>query len=345
MAIRRPTLLFATAGLILSSCGGPTGPIDGGAVMTHVEKLVEIGPRPFGSENLAKATDYIERQLKLMGLQPERHEELHEAEQKLIRNLYCMIPGQAPATAPILMIGAHYDTKLTTGHDEWTHAGPFLGAIDGGGGPAVLIELARELQRRPQPLSCNVLLYWIDAEESIDWTWNDDRALLGSKAFYSHLKREGLTRRLKAFVLIDLVGSKNMKFDEDGNSATSLIQIFGAAAEELGESARMYEFPTDREKEEYKRRGLKWGTTDDHLVFKNRGIPSVLLIDFSQRIPPQDLKPGQTPPPKDPRYEQWWHTPDDDLAAMDPDSLAFAGNLVLQALPRLEAFVAKKKGR
>ena len=75
------------------------------------------------------------------------------------------------------------------------------------------------------------------------------------------------------------------------------------------------------------------------------GIPSVLLIDFSQRIPPQDLKPGQTPQPKDPRYEQWWHTPDDDLEAMDSDSLAFAGNLVMQALPQLEAFVTKKRGR
>ncbi|GEM_PF-1461026 len=340
-----PRVLTLAAGLTLAACGGPSGPVDGARAMAHVEALVEIGPRPFGSDNLAKAADYIEAQLVEMGLEPKRHEEMQPQEKKLIRNLYCMIPGADPEGGPILMIGAHYDTKLTTGHDEWTHSEPFVGAIDGGGAPAVLIEIARALAQQPNRPQANVLLYWIDAEESIDWTWNDDRALLGSKAFYGFLKANGLTKRLKAFVLLDLVGSKNMKFDEDGNSATSLLKLFGEAAAELGESSRMYEFPTDAEVAEYKRRNLNWGTIDDHLVFKNRGIPSVLLIDFSQRVPPPPLKPGQTAPPRDPRFEQWWHTPDDDLDAMDPDSLAFAGNLVMQALPRLDAFVTKKRGR
>jgi Zn-dependent M28 family amino/carboxypeptidase len=329
--------------LSLQGCGGPSGPVDGGRAMAHVESLVKIGPRPFGSDNLAKAADYIEGQLReIPGITPQRHEEVHPTEKKTIRNLYCMIEGVDP-DGPILMIGAHYDTKLTDGHDEWTHTQPFVGAIDGGGGPAVLIELARALQAREQKHACNVLLYWIDAEESIDWTWNDDRALLGSKAFYGHLKERGLSSRLKAFVLLDLVGSKNLKFDEDGNSDTRLLKLFGEAAEELGERARLYEFPTEQEVAYYRRQNLNWGTIDDHLVFKNRGIPSVLLIDFSQRVPPQDLKPGQTPPPKDPRFEQWWHTPDDDLDAMDPDALAFAGNLVMQALPKLEKFVLPKR--
>ncbi|MFN3241302.1 MAG: M28 family peptidase [Planctomycetota bacterium] len=346
MANRSTLALFLVSGLTLSACGGPSGPIDGGKAMAHVEALVKIGARPFGSDNLAKATDYLEGELKKIGLTPQRHEEMHAKEKKMIRNLYCMIEGEDPA-GPILMLGAHYDTKLTTGHAEWTHDKPFVGAIDGGGAPAVLIEIARTLKNRAQKPKCNVLCYWIDAEESIDWTWNDDRALLGSQAFYGHLKENGLTSRIKAFVLLDLIGSKNMKIDRDGNSATDLLDLFEQAANEMGEGARMYEFPGEAVIAELARRGQKWGTTDDHLVFKNRGIPSVLLIDFSKRIPPenQNLRPGQQPEPKDPRYEQWWHSPDDDLAAMDPDSLAFAGNLVMQAFPKLEAFVTRKKGR
>ncbi|MCK5942694.1 MAG: M28 family peptidase [Planctomycetes bacterium] len=345
MLNRSAFALFLAAGLSMTACGGPSGPIDGDRAMTHVEALVKIGPRPFGSDNLAKAADYIEAQLKDIGLSPQRHEVMHAKEKKMIRNLYCQIDGADPEQGPILMIGAHYDTKLTDGHEEWTHTEPFVGAIDGGGGPAVLIELARALKNREPKPTCNVLLYWIDAEESIDWTWNDDRALLGSKAFYEHLKERGMTSRLKAFVLLDLIGSKNMKFDEDGNSATDLLKIFGEAAEEMGASERMYEFPTDAEIAAARQQGINWGTTDDHLVFKNRGIPSVLLIDFSQRIPPerQGLRPGQQPRPADPRYEQWWHTIDDDLDAMDPDSLAFAGNLVMQAFPKLEAYVTKGK--
>ncbi|MGC6486809.1 MAG: M28 family peptidase, partial [Planctomycetota bacterium] len=191
-----PHRLSLVAALALAACGGPSGPVDGGRAMAHVEALVEIGPRPFGSENLAKATDYIEGQLKGLGLSPARHEVMQKDEKKLIRNLYCMVPGADPEGGPILMIGAHYDTKLTTGHAEWTHSEPFVGAIDGGGAPAVLIEIARALKEQPNRPQANVLLYWIDAEESIDWTWNDDRALLGSKAFYGHLKEEGLIKRL-----------------------------------------------------------------------------------------------------------------------------------------------------
>mgnify|MGYP000082498007 CR=1 FL=1 len=56
-----------------------------------------------------------------------------------------------------------------------------------------------------------------------------------------------MTSRLKAFVLLDLVGSKNIKFDEDGNSATSLLKLFEEAANEMGEGQRMYEFPSDAE--------------------------------------------------------------------------------------------------
>ena len=73
------------------------------------------------------------------------------------------------------------------------------------------------------------------------------------------------------------------------------------------------------------------------MKFKDYGIPTALLIDFSQRIPGQATTGD--------RFVQWWHTADDNRAAMDPDSLAFAGNLVMKAMPALDAFVTKKKGK
>jgi hypothetical protein len=63
----------------------------------------------------------------------------------------------------------------------------------------------------------------------------------------------------------------------------------------------------------------------------------VLLIDFERRIPGTPQKSPST------SFQQWWHTPDDNRDAMDPAALAFAGNLVLQALPELEAFVLARK--
>jgi Zn-dependent M28 family amino/carboxypeptidase len=327
-------LALAAAALLTAACGGSSGPVDGGKAYGHLQAFVGFGPRPFGSDALGKTADYIGGELQKLGVAMKRHEVVHDKEKKTIRNLYAQIDGEDPQNGPILLIGAHYDTKLAEGHTDAKCNFPFVGAIDGGGGPAVLIEVARALKARPQPPKCNVWLYWIDAEESIDWTWNDERALLGSKAFCAMLSKEKLLSRVKAFVLIDLVGSKDWKIDRDGNSDTKLLDVFGAAAKAMGEDKRMYEFPSPADIQAYRSRGINWGTKDDHEVFKNYGVPSVLLIDFARRMPAE---------PKDPRFEQWWHTADDDLGAVDADALAFTGNLLLKALPDLEAFVLARK--
>lgn len=334
-AITRSAALTLLLAMAMASCGS-SGPIDGNAAMRHVEAMLEISPRPFGSDNLAKAADYICAEVTKIGLKPERQEEFNTKEKKTIRNLYCQIDGEDPVNGPILMIAAHYDTKLTAGHDDAAHNFPFVGAIDGTGAPAVLIELARAIKSREAKPKCNVWLYWIDAEESIDWTWNNDRALLGSDAFTKWMSKNGTMKRLKAFILLDLVGSKNMKFDRDGNSIGALLDIFGKAANAMGEGNRMYEFPTEAELQQARQQNIKWGTTDDHLKFKDYGVPTALLIDFSQRIPGQPIND---------RYQQWWHTPDDNREAMDANSLAFAGNLVMKSFSDLEAFVTKKKGK
>ena len=343
----RPTiaLLALFLALSLSCCGGPSGPISGSAAMAHVDAILEFGPRPFGSDNLSKAADYICAEIDKLGLKSMRHEELDKKEKKTIRNLYCQIDGEDPENGPILMIAAHYDTKLADGHDEAAHNFPFVGAIDGTRAPAVLLELARALKDLKEKPKSNIWLYWIDAEESIDWTWNDDRALIGSEAFAKWMSKSGTLKRLKAFVLLDLVGSKNMKFDKEGYSSKKLLDIFGEAAKAMGESSRMYQFPTEAELAYFRESGIAWGTKDDHHNFgKKRGIPSVCLIDFARRVPPhlQGLQAGQQPQ-IDNRYEQWWHTADDNRDAMDSDSLAFAGNLVMQALPALDAFATAKR--
>lgn len=327
-------LALVAAALLSAACGGASGPVDGGKAYGHVKALVGIGPRPFGSDALGKAADYIGGELQKVGVAVKRHEVVHDKEKKTIRNLYAQIDGEDPQNGPILLIGAHYDTKVAEGHADAKCNFPFVGAIDGGGGPAVLIEVARALKARPQPPKCNVWLYWIDAEESVDWTWNDERALLGSKAFCAMLSKEKILSRVKAFVLIDLVGSKDWKVDRDGNSDTKLLDLFGAAAKAMGEERRMYEFPSPADIQAYRARGINWGTKDDHEVFKNYGVPSVLLIDFARRMPAEQ---------KDPRFEQWWHTADDDLGAVDADALAFTGNLLMKVLPDLEAFVLARK--
>jgi hypothetical protein len=325
----------ATSLLLLASCGGgvtSTGPIDGAAAMAHVRHIVDaIGPRPFGSDSLKKTADYFSAEIEKMGLKAERHEAVDPASKKTMRNLYCRIDGKDPQNGPILMIGAHYDTKLTEGHPEPSYNFPFVGAIDGGGAPCVLLELARCIKARQPAMECNVWLYWIDAEESLDFQWNNERALIGSKAFCRWLAQEKVLPRVKGFVLLDLIGDKNIKIDRDGKSNEQLQQVFERTASQLGVSDRVYRY--------------KSSTTDDHEVFRDFGVPAVLLIDFHHRIGAKrfsETNPTMKLPPND-GYAQWWHTEEDNLAAMSPDALAFAGNLVYAALPELEQFVLKRK--
>lgn len=321
-------LLLTLVSATFVSCGGSSGPVDGKAAMAHVEKLVGFGPRPAGSEALGRTADYICSELEKLGLKPNRQEWMHDKERILLRNLWVQIDGPDPVNGPILCFGAHYDTKLADGKEgrEDIH---FVGAIDGGGGPAVLLELARVLVKERKP-NVNVWLYFIDGEESVDWNWNDKRALLGSRHFVKAMSEDktlfpnGLKARLKAFVNIDLIGDKHIKFDRDGNSHKGLQELFAKAAADMGESDRMYRYSSS------------FG--DDHQSFSAYGIPSVLLIDFQYRVP-KELGGQPAPPGTD--YVAWWHTAGDTIDKMSPEALAFTGNLLVQALPALEDFCRK----
>jgi Zn-dependent M28 family amino/carboxypeptidase len=312
--------------------------------MAHVEKLVSFSPRPAGSEQMAKAADYVCRQLQDLGLQPQRDEYLDPQEKLLLRNVWVQIDGEDPQKGPILVLGAHYDTKKTEGHPEPAHNFPFMGAIDGSGGPAVLLEVARVLTKDPKyKPKVNVWLLFIDGEEAVPWDWGKgEQAMLGSKHFVKMMAEDkklfpdGLTARMKAFVLLDLIGSKDFKLDRDLGSNKALQDFFEKAGKAIGQSDRVYEFTSQI-------------MGDDHFPFRDRGVPSVDLIDFEFRIPfhlrrgprGEPFDPKAPRAPRDDDFKKWWHSADDKIENMSPEALAFVGNLVLQAWPDLEAFCRK----
>ena len=137
--------------------------------------------------------------------------------------------------------------------------------------------------------------------------------------------------RIKTFVLIDLIGDQNIKIDKDGKSNPELQQIFAQTAKALDLTDRVYKYES--------------AATDDHEVFRDFGVPAVLLIDFTHRIGEQrwlEMNPGTKAPDAE-GYAQWWHTKEDTVDKMSPEALAFTGNLVWAALVDLEKFVLKRK--
>jgi Zn-dependent M28 family amino/carboxypeptidase len=318
--------------------------------MGHVRQLVGFAPRPMGSPGLAKAADYLTGRIEAMGLTAHRHEfewtgpglaELAPGtlpDPVTVRNIWTVVPAPAGKDAPWIAFGAHYDSKLTAGHANADHNFTFEGAIDGGGGPAVLLELVRALKDRPDN-KCNWMFIWFDGEESVPFDWDNDQSLIGSTRFAEdfsktneHFPERALinnqNRRLKALILLDLIGSKDIKIDRDTSSLPKdLVEVFAAAAKSL---------PSDQGARVFTEQG---NTNDDHIPFQKRGVHTCLLIDFQHRIPPG--LGGNTRAPTYNDYDHWWHTPADNLNQMSPEALELAGNLVWFAIPGLEARYAK----
>src|SRR4029079_396962 len=77
-------------------------------------------------------------------------------------NIRATLPGQTTGAGRIV-IGGHYDTKS---FKEFK----FVGANDGGSSAAFLLELARTLKGRTNPLPIELL--FLDGEEAVKRNWD-----------------------------------------------------------------------------------------------------------------------------------------------------------------------------
>src|SRR5215470_4665713 len=84
----------------------------GEKAFAHVQRLVDFGPRPAGSEAIEKSRQYIEDQLRRSGWQVTRQAFTDETPRGKVRfvNLIAEFPGEGK-TAPSFLLCSHYDTK------------------------------------------------------------------------------------------------------------------------------------------------------------------------------------------------------------------------------------------
>ncbi len=274
----------------------------------HLEALVALGPRPAGSGASAATVDYLDKELRALGLAPVRESFVARGTpigDLPMCNLYVDLPAKGPQAdkAPLVIVGSHFDTKR---FDQFR----FVGANDGGSSTAVLLELARVLAAGG-PRSVAYRLLFIDGEEAIRAHWQDPDNRYGSRHHAEQLRTSGLVARTKAFVLLDLVGDKDLRLERDQYSDAWLYECFAAPARAAGLGKHVD--------------GRREPIADDHLSFLEIGVPSVDLIDFS-------YGPGNS----------WWHSPEDTLDKCSPQSLGVIGTIVLAGLPNVERRVLGK---
>jgi glutaminyl-peptide cyclotransferase len=268
---------------------------DSNRAWEDLRQLVAIGPRPSGSPAIEQTRKYITGQLAAAGVSVT--EQAWDDETPLGKthmvNLIATIPG---ARKERIVFSGHYDTKLFRQFR-------FVGASDGGSSAAFLIELARVLKARRNPWTIELL--FLDGEEAVvEWQGNDHT--YGSRHYVEIAKQNGSLASLKANVLIDMIGDRDLRIKRDTNSTAWLTEIVWEAARR--EKLDAYFVPETTKIE------------DDHIPFLTAGVPSVDIIDLE--------------------YEPW-HTAHDTLDAVSARSLQVVGDVVVAALPKIEARLAQ----
>jgi Iap family predicted aminopeptidase len=274
----------------------PPAKFDSGRAWEHLRQLVAVGPRPSGSPAIELTRKYIKDSLAAAGLTAveQAWEDQTPLDKVRMVNLSATIPG---ARKERIVFAGHYDTKL---YRQFR----FVGASDGGSSAAFLLELARVLKARKNPLTIELL--FLDGEEARMPDWHGTDNTYGSRHYVDVAKRDGSLATLKALVLIDMIGDRDLDIRRDTNSTPWLTNAIWDAAKR--QDLDDYFLPDSTRIE------------DDHLPFLAAGIPSVDIIDLD--------------------YEAW-HTAKDTLDAVSARSLQVVGDVVLAALPHIEAHLAK----
>lgn len=174
----------------------------------------------------------------------------------------------------------------------------FVGASDAASSAAFLLEIARALKGRRNALPIELL--FLDGEEAVvEWRGQDHT--YGSRYYVEQLRKAGTVRDVKAFILVDMIGDADLGIRREQNSTAWLTDAVWSAAKRLNR-AEFLDEATPIE--------------DDHLEFLRAGIPSVDIIDLDYTA---------------------WHTAEDTLDRVSVKSLQAVGDVVLAALPAIEA--------
>jgi Zn-dependent M28 family amino/carboxypeptidase len=282
--------------LVAIQAAMPAPKFDSGRAWEDLRQLVAIGPRPSGSPAIEQTRKYIKDRLSAAGLTAveQTWDDQTPIDKVRMVNLLATIPG---ARKERIVFTGHYDTKLFR---EFR----FVGASDGGSSAAFLLELARALKGRRNPFTIELL--FLDGEEARLRDWSGTDNTYGSRHYVEAAKRDGSLASLKALVLLDMIGDRDLHIRRDTNSTPWLTNVIWDVAKRQGLEDVFLADSTRIE--------------DDHVPFVAADVPAVDIIDLD--------------------YEAW-HTAKDTLDAVSARSLQTVGDVVLAALPLIEARLIK----
>jgi glutaminyl-peptide cyclotransferase len=268
---------------------------DGKRALDYTRQFVAIGPRWIGSPGHAKAEAFIKQQFRRDQLEEDTFTAKTSIGTEPFRNFIVKFPGKKDG---IIVLASHYETNY------WLRNIHFVGANDGGATTGLLIEIANDLRGKPND-SYSVWLVFDDGEESFQSEWNDNDALYGTRHLAETWQADGTLKRIKAFLLADMVGDKDLDIQRDGNSTPWLEDLVYQAASQYGWQSYFFATTTT--------------VDDDHIPFVHRGVPCADIIDIDYGY-----------------NNAYHHTAEDTMDKLSAKSLTIAGDTILETIRLLD---------
>ncbi len=291
--------IWAGVGLLLALA--PVGHaqgrgVSGAEVMRLTQEYVNAAPKRYvGSPGHAAAEAFIKDHFKPELAKGNFVDDRFTARTPIgpltMHNLIVKFPGKKDG---IIVLASHYETNY------WLKDIRFVGANDGACTTALLIALGQYYREHP-PQGYSVWLLFTDGEESINKDWTESDSLYGTRHIAAKWSGDGTLGHIKAFVLADMIGWKQLNIDKETNSTPWLLDLEAKAGRDTGHSKYLFK--------------ESQAIQDDHLPFVQRGVPSLDVIDF-------EYGTAQDP-------EAFHHTEQDTMDKLSVASLQVAADLFL----------------
>ena len=263
MSLRYSTLLLGTAlSLALAPAAYPqVHAVSGEHILKLTQQYVDAAPKRYiGSPGHAAAEAFIKAHFAPEAAKGDFIDDSFTARTPIgpltMHNLIVKFPGKKDG---IIVLASHYETNY------WLKDINFIGANDGACTTALLIALGQYYREHP-PQGYSVWLLFTDGEESINKEWTNSDSLYGSRHIAAKWSSDGTIGHIKAFLLADMIGWKDMNINKETNSTPWLLDLLAQAGRDTGHSKYLF-----RESQ---------AIEDDHLPFQERGVPVLDIIDY-----------------------------------------------------------------
>jgi glutaminyl-peptide cyclotransferase len=268
---------------------------DGAKAFEYTREFAGIGPRWVTSPGHAKAENYLRAHF--------QHDQMEEdafmADTPIgpvnLRNFIVRFPGKKPGA---IVLASHYETNYPLRNIN------FVGANDGAATTGLLMAIGDRLRAQTaggkQLEGYSVWLVFFDGEEAFQ-TWSQSDSTYGSRHLAAKWGRDGTLGKIKAFILTDMIGDKDLDIQRETSSTAWLVELVRQSAHKFGYDR--YFFQTEEPVE------------DDHLPFVKRGVPSIDIIDL-------DYGPNNS----------YHHTVQDTLDKVSAKSLTIDGDVILETV-------------